>query len=99
MSLRMIATAIALIAIAPAAHAQDAKSDEALVQKLLSDPKALADALVHCDPKSMTIDRECRAADEARKRQFFGTGTVPYTPQKVDPFPTTPTVTPAPRKP
>lgn len=90
MGLRMIATAIALIAIAPAARAQDDKPDEALVQKLLRDPKALAGALAHCDPKSMTIDRECRAADEARKRQFFGTGTVPYTPQKVNPFPNTP---------
>lgn len=96
---RMLAVTIALIALAPAVQAQDEKPDEALVEKLLHDPKALADALAHCDPKSMTMDRECRAADEARKRQFFGTGPAPYTPQKVDPFPTSPTVTPAPSKP
>ena len=90
MSLRMLATAIALIAIVPAARAQDDKPDEALVQKLLKDPKALTDALAHCDPKSMTVDRECRAANEARHRKFMGTGAVPYTPQKVNPFLGTP---------
>ena len=82
---RMLAAAIALIAVAPMAHAQD-KPDEALVQKLLSDPKALTDALAHCDPKSTTMDRECLAANEARKRQFFGTRTVPYTPKDVQIF-------------
>lgn len=86
MSLRMFAAVIALIAASPVAHAQDDKPDEALVQKLLSDPKALTDALAHCDPKSMTIDRECRAANEARKLQFFGTRTVPYTPKDVQIF-------------
>ncbi len=83
---RTLVVAIALIAMAPAVQAQDEKPDEALVQKLLNDPKALADALAHCDPKSTTMDRECRAANEARKRQFFGTGTVPYTPKDVQIF-------------
>jgi hypothetical protein len=87
---RTLALAAALVAIAPMAHAQEDKPDEALVQKLLDDPKALTDALAHCDPKSMTMDRECRAAHEARERQFFDTGVVPYTPQKVIPFPNTP---------
>jgi len=82
----MLIAAIALIAAAPTTRAQGDKPDEALVQKLLSDPKALTDALAHCDPKSMNMDRECRAANEARKRQFFGTGTVPYTPNDVQIF-------------
>ena len=90
---------IALVAGVSIAHAQDEKPDEALVQKLLNDSKALAAALAHCDPKSMTADRDCLAAEEARKRQFFGTGSVPYTPQKVDPFPATPKVSPQPRQP
>jgi conjugative transfer region protein TrbK len=98
MIVRTLSIALALIAMAPTGRAQDTP-DEALVQKLLGDPKALREALAHCDPKSTAIDRECRAADEARRRQFFGTGTVPYSPQKVDPFPTNPTVVPPPRKP
>lgn len=83
---RMFAVALALIAVAPMARAQDDKPDEPLVQKLLHDPKALTDALTHCDPKSTTMNRECRAANEARKRQFFGTGTAPYTPKDVQIF-------------
>ena len=95
-----LALALALIAISlpPAAAAQNEK-DEALVQKLVADPKALADALKHCQPDALAEDRECHAAQVARNRQFFGTGTVPYTPRTVDPFPTNPTLTPTPSKP
>ncbi len=90
---------LAVISLPPAATAQNEKDDEALVQKLLADPKALADALKHCQPDALAEDRECHAAQVARNRQFFGTGTVPYTPRPVDPFPTNPTPTPTQRKP
>lgn len=83
---RILGVAVALIVIAPMSRAQDDKPDEALVQTLLKNPKTLADALAHCDPKTMTMDRDCRAANEARKRQFFGTGTVPYTPKDIQIF-------------
>ena len=96
---RTLVIAIAAFSLSFAAHAQDDKPDEALVQKLLKDPQALAAALNHCDPASRTADPTCLAAQETRRRQFIGTGTVPYTPQPVDPFPTNPTVTPSPRKP
>jgi hypothetical protein len=93
------ALALTVISLPRAAAAQDKNDDEALVQKLMADPKALADALKHCQPDAVAEDRECHAAQVARNRQFFGTGTVPYTPQPVDPFPTNPTPTPNPRKP
>lgn len=91
--------ALTVISLPPAATAQNERDDEALVQKLMADPKALADALKHCQPDALAEDRECHAAQVARNRQFFGTGTVPYTPRTVDPFPTNPTLTPNPRKP
>lgn len=96
---RTLCLGLAVLGMSLAAKAQDEKADEALVQTLMADPKALADALRHCKPDSLTEDRDCHAAQVARNRQFFGTGTVPYTPQMVDPFPTNPTLTPAPRKP
>lgn len=99
MFIRTFAVATALIAMAPIARAQGDKPDETLVQTLLKDPKALEAAWAHCDPKSVTMDRECRAAHEARERQFFGTGTVPYTPQKGNPFPGTPDQQPFDRPP
>ena len=91
--------ALTAISLPPAATAQNEKDDEALVQKLMADPKALAEALKHCQPDAVAEDRECHAAQVARNRQFFGTGTVPYTPRPVDPFPTNPTLTPTPRMP
>jgi hypothetical protein len=94
-----LALALTAIGLPHTATAQDAKDDEALVQKLIADQKALADALKHCQPDALAEDRECHAAQVARNRQFFGTGTVPYTPQPVDPFPNNPTLTPSPRKP
>ena len=94
-----LALALTVISLPPAATAQNEKDDEALVQKLMADPNALADALKHCQPDALVEDRECHAAQVARNRQFFGTGTVPYTPRPVDPFPTNPTLTPTPRKP
>lgn len=93
------ALALTVITLPPMALAQNEKDDDALVQKLMADPKALADALKHCQPDALAEDRECHAAQVARNRQFFGTGTVPYTPRPVDPFPTNPTLTPTPRKP
>ena len=94
-----LALALTAVSLPPTATAQNEKDDEALVQKLLADPKALADALKHCQPDALAEDRECHAAQVARNRQFFGTGTVPYTPRPVDPFPTNPTLTPTPSKP
>jgi len=91
--------ALTVISLPPAAAAQNEKDDEALVQMLMADPKALADALKHCQPDALSEDRDCHAAQVARNRQFFGTGTVPYTPRPVDPFATNPTLTPTPRKP
>jgi hypothetical protein len=91
--------ALAVISLPPAAAAQNEKDDEALVQTLMADPTALADALKHCQRDALAEDRECHAAQIARNRQFFGNGTVPYTPRPVDPFPTNPTLTPTPRKP
>jgi hypothetical protein len=38
---RTLAVAIALISVVPMSRAQEDKPDEALVQKLLNDPKAL----------------------------------------------------------
>lgn len=94
-----LATALVILAMTSTALAEDDKPDEALVGRLLKDPKALADALAHCDPKAASMDRECLAAQEARKRQFFDAGTVPYTPQTVDPFPNAPGVQPFNRPP
>ncbi len=90
--------ALAALIVPLAAHAQDDKPDEALVQKLAADPKALAAALKHCDPTALTADRECLAAEEAQNRKFFAPAPQ-YTPQKVDPFPNTAPLTPSPRKP
>lgn len=91
--------ALTVMSLPPVAIAQNEKDDEALVQKLMADPKALADALKHCQPDALAEDRACHASQVARNRQFFGTGTVPYTPRTVDPFPTNLTLTPTPRKP
>lgn len=89
--------AIVAALLAPiAARAQSDKPDEALVQTLLADPKALAAALKHCDPTALTADRECLAAQEAQTRQFLAPPPH-YTPQKVDPFPNTAPLTPSPR--
>ena len=97
---RTLVIAIAALSLPFAAHAQDDKPDEALVQKLPADPTG-ADRRAQTlrSGFACTVDPTCLAAQEARHRQFFGTGTVPYTPQPVDPFPSNPTVTPSPRKP
>jgi conjugative transfer region protein TrbK len=98
MSRRTLAIVVAGLLLSLTAHAQDDRPDETLVQKLLGDPKALAEALKHCDPAATTADRDCRAAQEAQNRKFFGADPQ-YTPQKVDPFPNSVPLTPSPRKP
>jgi hypothetical protein len=98
MFVKLLTLALGVAAIMPMAHAQDGKPDEATVQHLMKDPAALKAALAHCNPNSLTMDRDCAAGNEARRRLFFG-DTPTYTPQKVDIFPSEGKTSPKPAQP
>ena len=66
------------------AHAEDS------VDSLLRDPKHLDEVQAGCKANApWATESVCRTASEALRRRFLGQG-VPYTPHRVDPFPSRP---------
>ena len=85
--------AVAGLMIGLAVHAARA---EDTVGSLLRDPKHLDAVQAGCKANApWATEAVCRTASEALRRRFLGQG-VPYTPHRVDPFPSRPTMKLAP---
>lgn len=79
------------------ATAQQARAETA--SDLLANPKRLEFVQLGCKTNQpWATEALCREAAEAIRRRFRGEGPK-YTPHRVDPFPTDPTMKPAPAKP
>ena len=79
------------------ASAQEARAESA--SDLLANPKRLELVQLGCKTNQpWATEALCRQAAEAIRRRFRGEGPK-YTPHRVDPFPTLPTMKPAPAKP
>ncbi|WP_428393486.1 hypothetical protein [Lichenicoccus sp.] len=87
--LRFASPAIAVVMIGFAVHAARAEDS---VDSLLRDPKHLDEVQAGCKANAPgATESVCRTASEALRRRFLGQG-VPYTPHRVDPFPSRPTM-------
>ena len=70
---------------------QSARAEDT-VDSLLRDPKHLDAVQAGCKANApWATEAVCRTASEALRRRFLGQG-VPYTPHRVDPFPSHPTM-------
>ena len=81
--------AVAGLMIGLAIHA--ARAEDTVVS-LLRDPRHLDAVQAGCKANApWATESVCRTASEALRRRFLGQG-VPYTPHRVDPFPSKPTM-------
>lgn len=87
------------ISVALGLAASEARADDTFAS-LMSDPRRLDAVQLGCKTNQpWATDAVCRTAAEAIRRRFRGQG-VPYTPRRVEPFPSRPTEKRAPgRKP
>lgn len=82
----ILTTLVALIGCGERASPPEIKAET-----LAADPERLQETLKRCKADRAAVgDAACRAASEAYRKRFMGSGKSNYDPQQVDLFPQTP---------